>query len=310
MEMVEKSFAASVRVDMRALAIVARWMAEQGQYVTRSGVIGGALKMVAASLVDEHPHRMVGSLEDAFEELVELGLAPRSTWASRVTAQSLGFESAIRSGESMLVQQRLKRSFAGSGLAKDKLTSRVGQEMFGMSEFVARQKDDDPGDVTKQTIDMMRAQGKSDEEIEEVLNVVKEGKIRKQLDAEVIAFEKKNNEELIRRYRERGNVQKLNKENNLTFEEMEQNYRNDMVEYLGDHYGKEGKTEDFLIAKMKQWYDWAGQNRTREFFISLLDELVVLAAPKIKERGIRLKKEYEEQEAARKNGVLLQKSCG
>jgi len=169
----EKSFSASVRVDARDLAIVARWMQANGQRVTRSGILGQALKVVAQGIVEQEPTLDVDTLEKAYTELAMLRLAPQSAQGLLSMARALQTEQMAQSGNMEFVVNRLTNMARGQGLEREEVKRNV---MAGVDELaqegrrrgIAEQLGIEEGDVDmlNQAVNAMRQTGMAQEEIE------------------------------------------------------------------------------------------------------------------------------------------------
>ena len=169
----EKSFAASVRVDARDLAVAARWMREAGVgQVTRSGVLGFALRTLVGGILDKEPERTVTTIQDAFQELLELDMAPRSARDMMKLAQAMKLESMAWEGNSKGLENSLKKYVAGTGLADKEARLAASREMEILlgdktmsDEVLGLGLSSDQADVVRTMARRMREQGDSKEDI-------------------------------------------------------------------------------------------------------------------------------------------------
>jgi len=134
MELLEKSLAMSVRVDARDLATISRKLsltAGPGVSLTRSGVVGTVMSMVASSLAANEPELQVDSMEEAWQTLRELGLAPRSQQHKQVMARALQVDN--QDLDAAEVGKKLTRHFAGRGLSQEESQGLVRSELGELS---------------------------------------------------------------------------------------------------------------------------------------------------------------------------------
>jgi hypothetical protein len=134
MEFLERSMTVSTRVDARALAELAKWQLKQGLGIgTRSKLVAQAVQVLAQTAVAQHPELRTETLEQAYQELSEFGLAPVSRQALQAMSRGLATEHLMLNHDSdrdmQTLGRRLERSYAGRGLAGRELQDKVGEQM-------------------------------------------------------------------------------------------------------------------------------------------------------------------------------------
>ena len=174
----EKSFSASVRVDARDLAVTGRWMREAGVgQPTRSGVLGFALRTMADSITEKEPERTVTSIQEAFQELLSMDMAPRSARDMLKLAQAMKMESMAWEGNIGDLSKSLHNYVAGSGNAGREAQQAVAEEMGVLMEDKTMSDDilalglpKDQAGVIRDMAKKLRDQGKNKKEIKEKID--------------------------------------------------------------------------------------------------------------------------------------------
>jgi hypothetical protein len=298
----EGSFAASVRVDARDLAVMAGWMRDNQQKVTRSGVIGQALKVVARSVLEQEPERQVETLEQAYTKLDELGLAPQSTRGLLNMARSLQTEHMAQSGNMESVIKHLRHVATGSGMAGQDMQMSVAQEVMDMSTTQRApsmaQKldiDDDDMEMLNEATSMMRRRGDSTEDIDIARDklIGSYQQRNRQKERERVAAEKKAHEEQIAKFKQ----QALHKEPELTPEQRTANFEASVVKELGNEW--EGPIHKIVIENTRKLWMIRTPEGTEAEFDEWLARMVEAAKPEIDTRAQRNADAYEAQERER-----------
>jgi hypothetical protein len=298
----EGSFAASVRVDARDLAVMAGWMRDNQQKVTRSGIVGQALKVVARSVLEQEPERKVETLEQAYTKLDELGLAPQSTRGLLNMARALQTEHMAQSGNMESVIKHLRHVATGSGLAKQDMQMSVAQEVMDMSTTQRApsmaQKldiDDDDMEMLNEATSMMRRRGDSAEDIDIARDklVGSYQQRNRQKERERVAAEKQAHEEQITKFKQ----QAAFKEPELTPEQRTANFEGSVIKELGDEW--EGPIHKRVIENTRANYMKRTPDATDEEFDAWLANMVEAAKHAIESRAERNKEAYEVQERER-----------
>jgi len=168
-EFMERSMVVSSRVDARALATIAKWMQQNGQYVkSKSAVVSYAIKMVAASVTNQQPEMAINTMEEAYNELVRHGLAPVSAQANRAMGRAMGVEQQLNGSDGLadlgMVQKMATRMYAGQGYARDELQTKVSNTMADVVNHANQQQAEaeaidpfelDDDDMHRQALEMM-----------------------------------------------------------------------------------------------------------------------------------------------------------
>ena len=193
-ELMERSMVVSARVDARALAVVARYIMDAGQYPkSKSNVVGQAMKIVANSIVEQQPELAIESVEHAYTALVRMGLAPASKQAMQAIGRSMSIESSLNVNNGELadmnsIEKRVTRMYAGQGYGGPELREKVNEEMSRMTshanQHMGQGSDEDPEESLKNKTDDMALEalkklGHSDEEIEAARQALEDTKVQR-----------------------------------------------------------------------------------------------------------------------------------
>jgi len=331
----EKSFSASVRVDARDLAVTGRWMREAGVgQPTRSGVLGFALRTLADSIIDREPERTITSIQEAFKELVELDMAPRSARDMMKIAQAMKMESMAWDGNKGDLSKSLRNYVAGTGKANIEAQQAVSREMDILmedrtmnDEIQALGLSKEQAEVVRDMAKKMRDQGASREDINEKIQWFTN--IRKQvaeveqvetterqqqtkqkyaeslyadsLDANSSTFMedyKKRDEEKIRELKQ--GLSKLPETvKKVDREQGFKNFTSGTVPILEQFWDTELQ-DRHMEANKKRYMEYWRPEATEEDYEEWLAPLLELARPKIDSRAEDLRKQYEHQEREKK----------
>jgi len=302
----EGSFSASIRVDARNLAAVARWMQQNGQQITRSGVIGQALAVVAKSVFESHPELQCETLEEAYTELLDMGLAPQSTRGLLNMARSLQAEYMSNSGDMQGLIKHLRHVAAGNGLKKEEIGEDVAEKMMDM----ATQKNT-PGAATMLGIsneDMelvremtaaLRKQGATPAEIEEKRNWLV-GKMKRQNllknDATLASQKQQMNDYTPILKSQAEQKQQIE---SLTFEQKLENFETSVVKDFGYHY--ESDLQDrHVMAATQRYKEKFFPDATDDDIERWLETMVEAARPLIDRREQENRELFAQQEREKK----------
>jgi len=185
-EMMERSVVVSSRMDARALAVVARWLAEQDRAMLRSKskVVSVTVKMMAEIVIEQQPQLAIESVEEAYIWLARLGLAPASQASNRAISRAMGVEQQLAGSDGQMadlgmVHKKVTRMFAGQGFAGAELQDKVNNEMAGMvgssrqlatpAQATAEISSEEQMEIElrDQALKVFQAQGASEEQLEE-----------------------------------------------------------------------------------------------------------------------------------------------
>jgi len=134
MNFIASSMTVSARVDARALAQIAKYCMQAGQRAaTRSGLVAQAVKLVAENIVQYDPALATPTLEQAYIELSQMGLAPMSRQALIQMSKGLAVENLMLNNDGMMdvkaLNKMVGRGYAGQGYAGQDLQEKVSEEM-------------------------------------------------------------------------------------------------------------------------------------------------------------------------------------
>ena len=300
----EGSFSASVRVDARNLALVAKWMQDNGQDINRSNILGQALKIVARGVMEQEPERQVDTLEQAYTMLFEMDLAPKSTRGLLNMAQALRTETMAQAGDMQGIVKQLRNISRGNGLAGDDAQMAVAQEMknIATNRQVTTQAQsygisDEDAENLKRAIAYWRQQGLGPEEIESKSHDLV--KTYKKIDSgqqdEILVRQKSEMSKVNEQLKE----QRIEKSQQLTEKQLFQNFTESTITTLENYW--EHELQDVQMGANKQRYmsRWC-PDATEEDYEEWLAPLLELARPKIESRAEDNRKHYEHQQQQKK----------
>jgi hypothetical protein len=300
----EGSFSASVRVDARNLAVVARWMLDNNQDVTRSSVLGQSLKIIANSVLGQRPELQVDTLEQAYTNLFNMGMAPKSTRGLLTMAQSLRTEQMAQVGNMEGIVKQLRNMAHGEGLAKLEAEDAVANEILNINTqrqaTEAAQKyniSDEDREMLNMAITSWRKQGLDQVEIDEKTEVLVTTfkKVDMTQEDEVLAKQKIGIGNYTDQLKQQASIQSQTQE--LTQEQRIQNFETSVVKNLIDVW--ESDLQAKYVDQTRPHYMRVFSEDNEEHYQKWLEELVEVARPGIDKREEDNKAMYEQQERER-----------
>jgi hypothetical protein len=300
----EGSFSASVRVDARNLAVVAKWMLDNNQDVTRSSVLGQSLKMIANSILEQRPELQVDTLEQAYTNLFNMNMAPKSTRGLLNMAQSLRTEQMAQVGNMEGIVKQLRNMAHGEGLAKLEAEDAVAKEILNINTqrqaAKAAQKysiDDDDRERLNMAISAWREQGLGQAEIDERTEVLVSTykKVDLTQQDEVLANQKTGISDYTEQLKQQTVAQGQSQE--LTHEQKIQNFETSVVRNLITVW--ETNLQANYVDQTRPHYMRLFSEDTEEHYQKWLEGLAEIARPGIEKREADNKAMYEQQERER-----------